>query len=128
MVKTQKTRDIVPVPVMQLVRDVAERNGGLLPDVGAHAKYNKLLKDAARLSGLFEGAVLKGGEAVRKADLISSHVARRSFVTIAVAKGVPVKVIMAIIGHKNEPELNKYSNLSEAQVISHFAGGGFGVG
>lgn len=127
MVKTQKTRDIVPVPVMQLVRDVAERNGGLLPDVGAHAKYNKLLKDAARLSGLFEGAVLKGGEAVRKADLISSHVARRSFVTIAVAKGVPVKVIMAITGHKNEPELNKYSNLSEAQVISHFAGGGFGV-
>ena len=49
-VKTQKTRDIVPVPVMQLVRDVAERNGGLLPDVGAHAKYNQLLKDAARLS------------------------------------------------------------------------------
>ena len=115
------------MPVMQLIHDVAERNGGLLLDVGAHAKYNKLLKDAARL-GLFEGAVLEGVEAVRKADLISSHVARRSFVTIAVAKGVPVKVIMAITGHKNESELNKYSNLSEAQVISHFAGGGFGVG
>ena len=128
MVKTQKTRDIVPVPVMQLVRDVAERNGGLLPDVGAHSKYNKLLKDAARLSGLFEGTVLKGGENVRKADLISSHVARRSFVTIAVAKGVPLKVIMAITGHKNESELNKYSNLNEAQVLAHFAGGGFGAG
>ena len=71
--------------------------------------------------------MLKGGENVRKADLISSHVARRSFVTIAVAKGVPLKVIMAITGHKNESELNKYSSLNEAQVLAHFAGGGFGV-
>lgn len=125
-VKTKKTRETVPVPVMNLVRLVAERNGGRLPDVGAHQKYNVLLKKAARLSGLFEDTVLKGGINIKKSDLISSHVARRSFVTVGLNKGIPAKVIMAITGHKNEPELNRYNVPSDQQLVGWFEQGGFG--
>lgn len=47
---------------------------------------------------------------------ISSHTARRSFITIMIDEGVPFKIIMGITGHKSLPQMLAYYKPSEKTV------------
>ena len=47
-----------------------------------------------------------------KCDLVSTHVARRSFATNAYKAGVPTIAIMKITGHKKESTFLKYIKIS----------------
>lgn len=125
-VVAQKTKTMVSIPVFPLMRDVAKRCGGKLPDVGAHQKYNTLLKKAAKKSGLFEAKVMKGENMVHSWELMTSHVARRTFATIAISQGVPTKVVMAITGHKSEAVFNKYLVHNDDDILEAFKAAGFG--
>ena len=51
---------------------------------------------------------------------LSSHTARRTFATLAIAKGIPAHVVMRITGHTTEREFNKYVNISDAQNAAVF--------
>ena len=43
-----------------------------------------------------------------KYERISTHTARRSFVTVMLNKGIPPKAIMSITGHKSIKTFNSY--------------------
>lgn len=124
-VKAQKTKTLVKIPVFPLLREVAARYGGKLPDVGAHQKYNTLLKKAARKSELFDGKVRKGERMVAEWELMTSHVGRRTFATHAIAAGIPTKVVMAITGHKSEAVFNKYLVTNDDDVLQVFKDAAF---
>ena len=125
-VTSKKTKSKVQIPVFPMIRELAERRGGKLPDVGAHQKYNVLLKKAAKKSGLFDDTVLKGGQMVPAWELMTSHVARRTFATMATTQGIPTKVVMAITGHKSEAVFNKYLVHNDDDVLEAFKSAGFG--
>ena len=123
-----KTQRMVEIPVLPMLHQVAARYDGKLPEIGAVQRYNKLLKQAAQLSGLFDGKLVK--PAVDDRGLldpvettqwkeISSHTARRSFATIALDSGVPPHVVMAITGHKQESNFRKYvvTNADEVAAL-----------
>ena len=54
-------------------------------------------------------------------EQLSSHTARRTFATMAVQRGIPIKVIMNITGHSSEREFNKYVNISAEKNAELFA-------
>ena len=51
-------------------------------------------------------------------ERISSHTARRSFITIMKNKKIPDKVIMSITGHKSLEVFNKYYKPSSEEKIT----------
>ena len=119
-VHMKKTDAGVTIPVMNLIRKVAERHGGKLPELGALPRYNKLLRKGAELSGLFTDTMLKpvlderghrSMQEVKQWELVTSHAARRTFATFLVSKGVATRTVMSMTGHKVESEFNKYVNM-----------------
>lgn len=48
-----------------------------------------------------------------KWQLLSSHVARRTFVTISLERGMRPKVVMSITGHRSFKTMKKYIALTE---------------
>jgi hypothetical protein len=49
-------------------------------------------------------------------ELVTSHAARRTFVTYLVSKGIPTRTVMSMTGHKVESEFNKYVNMNGAET------------
>lgn len=124
-VHMKKTDASVTVPVMDLIHEVAARYEGKLPETGALSRLNKLLRSAAKLSGLFDEEMLKpvlddNGqrkmEKVPQYELVTSHAARRTFATYLVSKGVATRTVMSMTGHKVESEFNKYVNLNAVET------------
>ena len=48
-----------------------------------------------------------------KHDLISSHAARRTFVTLALEKGIRAEIVMAMTGHKSYRTFKKYIKVTD---------------
>lgn len=113
--KQHKTGGKVTIPVNPIVRAILNKYNGQLPKTISNQKYNKYLKEAAKLAGLdsiFIKTVSINGMKVEKKhpkyELISSHTARRSFCTNAYKDNIPTLSIMAISGHKTESAFLKY--------------------
>jgi site-specific recombinase XerD len=55
----------------------------------------------------FQGAK-RTEKVVPRYELISSHVGRRTFITLSIVKGIPIPIIQSIIGHKDLKSFQKY--------------------
>ena len=85
-----------------------------LKEIGEHAELNKLVK-IIRYSGV---------QTVERCDpkyeFMSSHMARRTFVTLSLEKGVPITIIQKITQHSDLRTLIKYEGHSEQAIINSF--------
>jgi site-specific recombinase XerD len=72
-----------------------------------YKKLNKYIKRVCKKAG-FNEEVTKKGETKKLYELITSHVARHSFVTIAYYKGIKDEEIMKVTGHSREQILRIY--------------------
>jgi site-specific recombinase XerD len=109
---TQKTADLLRVPLSPLAQGILARYAGrcegrALP-VKSNQKTNADLKILGRLARLDTPTTTtqhKGSERVQttrpKYDLISTHTARRTFVTLALEGGMRPETVMRIIGFAN---------------------------
>ncbi len=128
---SQKTKQKIVLPIHWQVRAILDRNNGEFPRAISSQKYNDYIKDVCELAGINE--LCKGGkfnsESKRKEignfpkwQLISTHVARRSFATNHYGK-LPTPVIMAATGHQTEKMLLAYigkSSQDNANVLREF--------
>lgn len=117
--KTQKTGEMVIIPIHSVIDDIMKRYHGQtansLPPPISNVKLNEYIKDAVKDAELTESVTLervKGGKkyTITKPlnELVSTHTARRSFASNMFKLGVPSIVIMAITGHKTEKSFLKY--------------------
>ena len=97
----------VGVNAGSLEKDILEKYNYTLPVI-SEQKFREYIKETARLVGFTEQVIVASRigntiseESKRRCDLISTHTARRTFITIMKNKGVPDKVIMKITGHKS---------------------------
>jgi integrase len=81
---------------------------------------NEYLKEIGQLAEINEEIILtqyKGAEKLEKKEpkynFISSHTARRTFVTLSLEKGMRPEVVMSITGHKDYKTFNKYIKLTD---------------
>ncbi|MFB6258957.1 MAG: phage integrase SAM-like domain-containing protein [Flavobacteriales bacterium] len=92
----------------------------LFPKV-SNQKANRGIKKICELAGITEEIqeVKYSGKrrierVQRKCDLVSSHTARRTFVTLSLRKGVKPESIMAITGHTSYDVMKRYLNVDNA--------------
>mgnify|MGYP004443229385 CR=1 FL=1 len=125
---TQKTSEHLQIPLTEMSNAIIARYEStkdvfeyVLPVI-SNQKYNKYLKELGQLAGMNEThheVFFSGSE--RKEDTfqrwqkLSSHVARRTFVTLAVSRGIPGEVIRSMTGHHSTAVMDKYVKLNLAE-------------
>ena len=126
-IRTQKTDKDVVIPIHPIVRDILS-NGFDVDQCMHDVKLNKQIKEVARLAGIKEiikinknvgGKVIQ--EEIPKYQLVTTHTARRSFVTNALIAGVSPQLLIKITGHTQESSFQKYvkmSNTLTAEILS----------
>lgn len=102
---TGKNRKAITVPLLPAAAAIWRKYDGRLPRI-SNQKQNDYLKELARAAGITQPVVVvdyRGTErierTVEKCDLIGTHSAKRSFVTILRQRGVSVEAICKITGN-----------------------------
>jgi len=119
-VQTQKTGELVVIPLRRYVREILEKYDGNPPNVISNQKMNEYLKELGKEAKITDAIIIsvtKGGERQAvlhpKWKLITTHTARRSFATNAYLQNVPTIAIMKITGHRTEKSFMKYIKISQ---------------
>lgn len=122
--KQQKTGGRVVVPLGNIALDIIEKYGEIpMPEspqrcnevlkiVGKRAKLNKKISKT-----LNNGRVLEA----KQWEILTNHVARKTFCTLTYKAGLSTLDIMNISGHKSERVLLGYINVTEEEHALRFA-------
>lgn len=118
-VVTQKTNQHIRIPMNKTIQKIVEKYSDdeqkrVFPSI-SNQKYNDQLKELGKLAGFNEewvkvnqyGNTFKK-EKSPKYEFMSSHVARRTFVTYALRSGWQPEVIRAITGHTTSKMMMNY--------------------
>lgn len=134
LLTTQKTRETLPVPLRPEARPLVGRllAGTLRPL--PNQKLNGHLKTLAQLAGIdtpTEKTRYAGQQRQTKTlpkwAFVTSHTARKTFVTLALEDGLRPDVVMKITGHKDLKSFRRYVHVAQNTVLRDFAavyGGG----
>ncbi|GAA3969487.1 site-specific integrase [Hymenobacter antarcticus] len=125
---TQKTRTTLTVPVRPEAQPLLARViAGTLRPI-ANQKLNGHLKELAQLAGIeapTERVRYAGGQrrahTAPKYEFVTTHTARRTFVTLALEAGVRPEVVMRITGYKSLAAFRRYVNVSEDTMLDEFS-------
>jgi integrase len=80
-------------------------------------EYLKLIAKDAELNELVSVVNYSGARKIEnfypKRELVTTHIARRTFVTLALEKGIRPEVVMSITGHKDYKTFKKYIKITD---------------
>lgn len=118
-INAQKTKSNTGIPLNKYSKEILEKYEFELPSI-SEQKFRDYIKEACKIAGFSEDTIktsFRGRERIEetipKYDRISSHTARRTFITISLEKGMNVETIMSITGHKSYSSFQKYIKLSQ---------------
>ncbi|WP_430814014.1 site-specific integrase [Carboxylicivirga sp. RSCT41] len=117
-ITTIKTNTPNAIPLNQYSRTIYQKyegkKGNVFEDI-TNQKFNEYLKELGRyvkLNSQVQLVKYKGGireeKMVDKSEILSSHIARKTFITNALAKGMKTEVIMDITTHKDYKVFKRY--------------------
>ena len=129
LIKTYKTRDTIQVPLrpkaQQIVAKYADEPD-FIPTI-TNQKTNEYLKELCQLAEINESTTIsryKGAQRVEfskpKHEFITTHCARRTFVTLSLEAGVRPELVMAVTGHKSYKTFKKYIKITDKVVENEF--------
>jgi integrase len=119
VITSEKTEDYIRVPLVDLALEILEKykdSGDINPiPVVSQQKYNEYLKDIGYRAELNEKVTqihYEGRERIEttlpKWQLLTSHVGRNTFVTLAVYLDIPLETVSKITGHKSDSIIAYY--------------------
>lgn len=118
-----KTAAAVLVPASSRLLQILERNGGRAPDI-AQQHLNEWIKKVCKSVGIDDpvevttsNGVRRKTETKKKHELVSSHTARRTGITLLYMTGVPLQQVMLISGHKDEDSIRHYLRLTKEENV-----------
>ena len=122
-IQQKKTKNPVTIPFFDNVRQVFEKYNYNLPKSISMQKFNDCLKEIAQrcesLSQLQEVTKFIGNREIKATEprysLVSTHTARRTFVTLNAAKGVDLETLTIATGHTSVKSLKAYIKLNDKQ-------------
>jgi integrase len=116
--RTEKTSKQIFAPHTDRTIQILKKYNNNLPIIYSQL-FNRTLKDIGRKVGIVENIEISNNKKERivvpKFSKITSHVARRSFVTNALISGINPQSIMAVTGHTTEAELYNYSCITQQE-------------
>lgn len=116
-----KTKKRIVIPIHPIVKDILNKRNGNFPRKISDQKFNKYIKEVAKLSGITEiiEGKINNPETNRKEkgkfekwQLITSHTCRRSFATNYYGD-IPTPLLISITGHSTENQFLEYIRKSE---------------
>lgn len=126
-VMAEKTRKYTPIPLLPELKNVLEKYDYKLPKISSQ-RFNDYIKEVAKLAlgnASFMRIYSEGGqlkdETVEKWQAISSHAARRSFVSNFLQLEISPTLIRAITGHSSEKQLLAYADIEADELAVTFA-------
>ncbi len=129
LIKTYKTRDTVVVPLRTEAKHIIDKYtayADFLPVI-TNQKTNEYLKELCQLAGINQTITVsryKGARRIEftkpKYEFISTHCARRTFVTLSLEFGVRPELVMAVTGHKSYKTFKKYIKITDKVVENEF--------
>lgn len=118
-IRTQKTKDLLNIPLLPQAKALLEKYDYEMP-VLSNQKLNKHLKSLAESAGIKEMVNIQKYRGANRVDertpkfkLISTHTARRTFITLSLEKGIRQEVVMSITGHKNFRTFSSYIKITD---------------
>ena len=118
--KSQKTRDSLRIPLNKFSREILNKYNGTAPKMITNQRMNDYLKEIAELAEINESILLTKYRGTQKIEVkepkfkfISTHTARRTFVTLSLEKGMRPEMVMSITGHKDYKTFKKYIKITE---------------
>jgi len=120
--RTQKTKDLIEIPLNDFALEILNKyfDKGLSLPTSSKEYSNKYLKELGRMANISELITITryiGAERIEetkpKYELISNHMARRTFVTLSLEKGMRQEVVMSITGHKNFYRMKRYLKITD---------------
>ena len=122
-VRTQKTHQILEIPLSAYpISILAKYNDDPQPlPVISNQKMNTYLKELLKFAKIDEPVKVvkyKGSERIetthKKYEVVGTHTARRTFISLSLQKGMKPDVIMAITGHTTYKMMQKYLKIADA--------------
>lgn len=118
-INTQKSKSKVIVPLNKYSLSVLEKYDYNLPKISPQ-KFREYIKEVCEKVGFTDETVKTSfignkriEEKIKKFNRISTHSARRTFITLSLEKGMRQETVMSITGHKSMSSFTKYIKLSQ---------------
>jgi integrase len=121
-VRTQKTHQIIEIPLNSYAIYILAKYSEYpqpLPVI-SNQKMNSYLKELckkAKINELVKVVQYKGSERIEttynKYEVVGTHTARRTFISLSLQKGMKPDVIMAITGHTTYRMMQKYLKIAD---------------
>lgn len=119
----QKTKQDDRIPILPQAQTIIDKynDGSIypLPQL-SNPKLNEYIKECCELAGINTPTIkhrYRGNKIIEtvhpKYELITVHTARKTFITIGFIKGLSVKIIKSITGHKKEATFDKYLKIAD---------------
>jgi integrase len=128
-IKTQKTRQVVQIPIHPFVRNILNKWSNKIPKCSTQQAFYKTLQRLCRYAGIVDEILIErtvGTKIERKVykkySLVTPHTGRRSFATNAYLSGITTARIMMLTGHSTEQSFFRYIRISRhenAVKLSH---------
>ncbi len=125
-VLAEKTRKYTPIPLLPELKQVLEKYSYHLPTISSQ-KFNEYIKEVCQLAlgnAMFMRIYSQGGqtkdETIGKWQAVSSHAARRSFVSNFLQLEISPTLIRQITGHATEKQLFEYADLEADELAETF--------
>jgi site-specific recombinase XerD len=132
-IKTEKTRDSLKIPLNQHAKNLLRKYSTMneerpLPPTISNQKTNEYLKEIAELAEIDEVIEMEKFSGSKKIiikkpkyNFVTSHTARRTFVTLSLEKGIRAEVVMNITGHKEYQTFKKYIKITDTVKLLEMA-------
>ncbi|WP_423129720.1 site-specific integrase [Gaoshiqia sp. Z1-71] len=118
-----KTKQDDRIPILPQAQAIIDRynDGSIFPLPRlSNPKLNEYIKECCKLAGITAQTIrleFRGNKVIEtvhpKYELITAHTARKTFITIGFMKGLDVKIIKSITGHKKEATFDKYLKIAD---------------
>ena len=120
--RTQKTKNVLEIPLNGFAVSIISKysdHPNPLPVI-SNQRMNQYLKELCNEAGIDEPITIvkyQANERIEKVkkkyELVGSHTARRTFITLSIEKGMKPEVIMSITGHKSYKMMQKYLKIAD---------------
>ncbi|MEJ7821360.1 MAG: site-specific integrase [Chitinophagaceae bacterium] len=130
---TKKTGEQVIIPLSPWIKNIfIKYNYRFEKKIPCNQIFNKVIKEVCKIAGLNEQITITktiGGVkktiVYMKYELISSHSARRSFVSNCILAGIGIPQIQLITGHRSLKTLSLYVRINQVQNAERLANHSF---
>ena len=125
---TQKTREAVTIPLRPVAQRIIEKYFAGEVHPITNQRLNEYLKELGKLAGIDTPveviryrAGTRESTTFAKWERIGCHTGRRTFVTLALERGLRPEVVMKVTGHRDWKSFKRYVNITEQTVEKEFA-------